>query len=130
MRISRRKKKFERGDGVCTVEEKDLEFLSKVVEFSGGKTDVKALAADIGLKPTAVYMRLVRMRKKFGKAATGRKRVRGRAKNTAECVSMHMQENVEDGGKEIKCEMKSEGQEDDKGCVFDQHEAQEEFKRL
>ena len=131
MRLTRLKKKFENEDGVGTVEAKDLEFLERMVEFSGGKTDVKALAAEMGMKPSAVSMRLIRLRKKFGTAGTGRKGGGGRTKNTRECSSMHMQEKVEHEGREIKCEMKSEGQEDDKGCVFDEHEGQEEeLKRL
>jgi hypothetical protein len=130
MRVTRLKKKFENENGASTVEAKDLEFLERMVEFSGGKTDVKALAAEVGLKPSAVNMRLVRLRKKFWTAGNRRKRGGGSAKNTGECSSMHMQEKLEDENREIKCEMKSDDKEDDKGCVFDEHEGQEEPMRL
>ena len=43
----------------------DLEFLMKVLEFSGGKTDLKGLAEEWGLRLSAASMRLTRLRKKF-----------------------------------------------------------------
>ena len=64
MRITRLKKKLAQQHG--KVESKDLQFLEKMVEFCGAKTDIRALAAELGLKPGTVSMRLTRLRKKIG----------------------------------------------------------------
>ena len=42
-------------------------FLLKVVEMGGGKTDIKGLAGELGMKLSAVNMRMTRLRKKFGR---------------------------------------------------------------
>jgi hypothetical protein len=83
MRMTRLRRKLEKGNA----EDADLEFLEKVWEFSGGKTDVKGLASELGLKTGAVSMRLSRLRKRI--ASAGRKR--GACRNN-ERVAIAMQE--------------------------------------
>lgn len=64
MRMTRLRRKLEKGDA----EDADLEFLEKVWEFSGGKTDVKGLASELGMTTGAVSMRLSRLRKRIASA--------------------------------------------------------------
>ena len=47
--------------GLKSAKVDELEFLLKVVELSGGKTDLKALASELGLKVSAASMRLTRL---------------------------------------------------------------------
>jgi hypothetical protein len=62
MRITRLKQKLEqsRFDG------HDMHFLEKLIEYSGGKVDLKGVAEEMGMKVTAISMRMTRLRKKFG----------------------------------------------------------------
>jgi hypothetical protein len=68
MHMTRLRRKLEKGNA----EDADLEFLEKVWEFSGGKTDIRGLASELGLTTGAVSMRLSRLRKRI--ASAGRKR--------------------------------------------------------
>jgi hypothetical protein len=66
MRMTRLKRKLAQSvGGPKSVREDELDFLLKVVELSGGKTDWKALESELGLKESAARMRLTRLRKKF-----------------------------------------------------------------
>jgi DNA-binding CsgD family transcriptional regulator len=64
MRLVRLRRKL--AGNQTTVTPTELEFVQRVLEFSGGKTDNKAVANELGLKEGAVNMRLVRLRKKYG----------------------------------------------------------------
>jgi hypothetical protein len=64
MRMTRLKKKLASGETI-KITSKDTEFLENVVKYSEGKTDLKGLAQDCGLKAGAVSMRLTRLRKKW-----------------------------------------------------------------
>lgn len=79
MRITRLKRKL--AQPTAKVELKDLQFLQKMVEFGAGKTDLKGVAAELGLKVSAVSMRLTRLRKKLGKTRGVRRGV-GKAAKT------------------------------------------------
>jgi DNA-binding MarR family transcriptional regulator len=67
MRITRLKRKLAKP--TPDIEGKDIVLLEKLVEFSGIKPDIRGLAKELGLKPSAVSMRLTRVRKKLGAAA-------------------------------------------------------------
>ena len=103
MRMVRLKKKLAAPAGVKGVKAEDLEFLLKVVEMGGGKTDIKGLAGELGMKVGAVNMRLVRLRKKFGR--TGGSTGAG-GSEWAEEVAMDEGGRVkqEEGVIEVKCE--------------------------
>ena len=67
MRMTRLKRKLAAPAGIKGVKAEDLGFLLKVVEMGGGKTDIKGLAGELGMKVGAVNMRMTRLRKKFGR---------------------------------------------------------------
>ena len=60
MRMTRLKRKMLAND--CKVKAGDLEFLESVFEINEGKTDIKKLAAELGINAGAVSMRLTRLR--------------------------------------------------------------------
>jgi len=66
MRMTRLKRKLAQPAGTKAVKAEDLGFLFKVVEMAGGRTDLKGLTGELGLKSSAVSMRLTRLRKRFG----------------------------------------------------------------
>jgi hypothetical protein len=103
MRMTRLKKKLAASAGVKGVKAEDLDFLLKVVEMGGGKTDIKGLAEELGMKYSAVNMRLTRMRRKFGRPG-GSTGVWG--SKLAEEVAMDEGGGVkqEEGVIEVKCE--------------------------
>ena len=93
--------------GTKGVKAEDLGFLFKVVELSGGKADLKGLAGELGLKSSALSMRLTRLRKKFGQSGG----VAGETGGVPEVVEEEV--TMEEGGgvkqeeeevMEIKCE--------------------------
>ena len=63
MRITRLRKKM--ADPNSAVSTLDIEFLESLVRYSGGKTDLKGVAEECGLKISAVSMRITRMKRKW-----------------------------------------------------------------
>jgi len=63
MRITRLKKKMT--DPNSAVSTLDIEFMESLVRYSTGKTDLRGVAEDCGLKVGAVSMRVTRLKKKW-----------------------------------------------------------------
>ena len=63
MRITRLKKKFT--DPNSAVSNLDIEFLENLVRYSKGKTDLRGVAEECGLKVGAVSMRVTRLKRKW-----------------------------------------------------------------
>jgi DNA-binding MarR family transcriptional regulator len=104
MRITRLKHRLEEN----RFEAKDLPFLEKLIQYSGGTTNTKAVAEELGMKPSAISMRLTRLRKKFGGSAgssPGKARAaRSPRKEKKESIEEVKCEDMDDGMEEVKCE--------------------------
>lgn len=63
MRITRLKKKM--SDPNPVVSTSDIEFMESLVRYSAGKTDLRGVAEECGLKVGAVSMRVTRLKRKW-----------------------------------------------------------------
>jgi transposase-like protein len=105
MRITRLKCRLEEN----RFEGNDLPFLEKLIQYSGGTTNIKAIAEEMGMNPSAIRMRLTRLRKKFGDGAGGSPG-KARAALSPKKVKKEMTveevkcEDMDVGMEEVKCE--------------------------
>ena len=130
MRITRLKRKLTQP--TAKVELKDERFFQKMIEFGSGKTDLKGVAAELGLKVSAVSMRLTRLRKKLGKTGAVRRSVRTPAKMVERAEEREEEREVilvededDDKGREL-----NEADAAGVGWEFDEQAMLEELERM